>query len=67
MNFFYLDPYILLIFNLSCYLSWNNNIVDYKCKVVLGFFQNATNPSFFFMLVYVLKKKENIWHQGLIL
>ncbi len=40
-------------------VKWNNNIVDYKCKVISFFFLNATNPSFFFflMLVYVLKKK----------
>ncbi len=37
-------------------VKWNNNIVDYKCKVFFFFFQNATNPSFFFMLVYVIKK-----------
>ncbi len=82
MTFFYLDPYILLIFNYllkwsvgsvwTCYtmiVKWNNNIVDYKCKVFFFFFFYATNPSFFFMLVYVLKKKENmhIWHQGLVL
>ncbi len=36
-------------------VKWNNNIVDYKCKVVIFFSQNATNPSFF-MLVYVIKK-----------
>ncbi len=36
--------------------KWINNIVDYKCKVYCFFFQNATNPSFFFMLVYVIKK-----------
>ncbi len=40
-------------------VKWNNNIVDYKCKVFFFFF-NATNPSlfFFFMFVYVLKKKK---------
>ncbi len=37
-------------------VKWNNNIVDYKCKVFFFFFLNATNPSFFLMLVYVIKK-----------
>ncbi len=39
-------------------VKWNNNIVDYKCKgfFFFFFFLNATNPSFFLMLVYVIKK-----------
>ncbi len=40
----------------------NNNIVDYKFQVFF-FFQNATNPSFFFFNVGLcLKKKENMQH-----
>ncbi len=40
-------------------VKWNNNIVDYKCKVFFFFFFYATKPSFFFMLVYVFKKREH--------
>ncbi len=39
-------------------VKWNNNIVDYKCKVFLFFFKTLQiHPFFFLMLVYVLKKK----------
>ncbi len=47
-------------------VKWNNNIVDYKCKVfffILFFY--ATNPSFFFFffgLCKKKKKKENMQH-----
>ncbi len=37
-------------------VKWNNNIVDYKGKVVFDFFRYKS-ILFFFMLVYVLKKK----------
>ncbi len=37
-------------------VKWNNNIVDYKCKVFFFFFFTLQiHP--FFMLVYVLKKR----------
>ncbi len=38
-------------------VKWNNNIVDYKCKVVLFFSLKMLQiHPFFFMLVYVIKK-----------
>ncbi len=43
-------------------VKWNNNIVDYKCKVFFFFFLLQIHPFFFLMLVYVLKKKENMQH-----
>ncbi len=42
-------------------VKWNNNIVDYKCKVFFCFFLLQIHPFFIFMLVYVLKK-ENMQH-----
>ncbi len=39
-------------------VKWNNNIVDYKCKVFFLFFL-CYKSILFFMLVYVLKKKEH--------
>ncbi len=38
-------------------VKWNNNIVDYKFKVLFLFFQNATNPSFFFFKCWFMSKK----------
>ncbi len=47
-------------------VKWNNNIVDYKCKVFYLFFKTLQIHPFFFMLVYVLKKRkkkrENMQH-----
>ncbi len=61
MTFFYLDPYILLIFNLSCengLLAQSEHVKQWllnettilsiiNAKFIVVFFQNATNPSFF--------------------
>ncbi len=37
-------------------VKWINNIVDYKCKVIIFFFSKRYKSILFFMLVYVLKK-----------
>ncbi len=39
-------------------VKWNNNIVEYKFNFFLFFFQNATNPSFFFLNVGLCQKKK---------
>ncbi len=45
-------------------VKWNNNIVDYKCKVFFFFFKTLQiHPFFYFFLVYVLKKKKKKRHQ----
>ncbi len=37
-------------------VKWNNNIVDYKCKVFVFFLLKTLQIHPFFMVVYVIKK-----------